>query len=138
MQLDFSAGSATWWNAAWKQRQCFTVTSAEAESEYPLRFVVDTAGVATAANDIRVVEGSTGTLLTTYAEGPFPSASSVVWAQAEPLPAGVSTYCVYFDNGTVPSISDEIGTFTYTTGQRVSYYTLVDEYSGNGVKSRQP
>lgn len=135
LELDFAATFADWWDADFGHRQCFTVKSADTEVEYPLRFVVDTSSVATTGADIRVVEGTNGALLTSYSEGPFPSSTSVVWAQAEPLPSGVSDYCVYFDNPTAVNVSDEIGTFTYTAGQTIEHYTLSDRHFGTGVDS---
>ncbi len=126
LELDFG----DWWDTDWQQRQCFEVTSIDAEPEYPIRFEVDTSASATTGADIRVVDDATGTVLTSYSEGPFPAADSVVWAQAEPLPAGVSTYCVYFDNPPAPTVSDEIGVFTFDAGQTVAHYTLSDRHFG--------
>lgn len=134
LELDLAGSFADWWDAAFAKRQCFDVTSADAESEYPLRFEVDTSGTSSTGADIRVVEGTTGTLLTSYSEGVFPSTTAAVWAQAEPLPAGTSTYCVYFDNPTAPSVSDEIGTFTYTT-RSIEHYTLSSFFAGAGADS---
>ncbi len=137
LELDLAGAFADWWDGDWQQRQCFDVTSADAESEYPLRFEVDTTSAVTTGADIRVVDDATGVLLRSYSEGSFPAVDSVVWAQAEPLLAGTSTYCVYFDNPLATTVSDEIGVFTYTTGQDVAHYTMSDRYyGGNGVNSR--
>ncbi len=134
--LELGGPSGDWWDTAWSKRQCFDVKSSDAVAEYPLRFEVDTSGTTSDGDDIRVVEAATNTLLTSYSEGLFPDAASVVWAQAEPLPAGVSSYCVYFENSSAPNVSDEVGTFTYTTGQAIKYYTMFDIYDGAGNDSR--
>ncbi len=134
--LELGGPSGDWWDTAWSKRQCFDVKSSDAVAEYPLRFEVDTSGTTSDGDDIRVVEAVTNTLLTSYSEGLFPDAASVVWAQAEPLPAGVSSYCVYFENSSAPDVSDEVGTFTYSTGQAIKYYTMFDIYNGAGDDSR--
>ncbi len=130
--LELGGGSSTgWWDQAWTRRQCFTVSSTSSATAYTLRFEVDTSGTASNGDDIRVVEGTNGSLLTSYSEGTFPDSASIVWAQVTPLPAGTSTYCVYFENAAATSVSDELAAFD--APGTTSYYTMTNRYNGGWV-----
>ena len=132
--LELAPPPAGWFDLAWNRRQCFDITAAAAVAEYPLRLEVDTSGSASTGADIRVFVGTNGAQLTSFSEGPFTSTASVVWAKVAPLPAGVSTYCVYFDNAVAPTVSDESAVFTPTTAQTVSYYTMLNTYNNTNLQ----
>jgi len=133
LQLD---PTSFWWDTDWKQRQCFTINSPAALGAYQARFAVDTSASASDGSDIRVVADTTGPLLTSFSHGPFTDMESLVFARIEPLPAGTSTYCVYFDNPTAASISNETATFAAMPGQLLNYYTMLPSYAG-GALNRQ-
>lgn len=144
-QLDFTTGTHSdtvevsgdlrldvpnepWWDTDWESRQCFEVDSATAIDAYPIQFEVNTSGTTSNGDDIRVVTGFDGALLDSYSQGPFPDAASSVWAKIEPLPTGVSNYCVYFDNPLAASVSSENDVFDRAGLAPVSYYTLLNTW----------
>lgn len=138
VQID-GVGSELWWDAMWRKRQCFEVSAPVSLGQYPIRVVVDTTGLA--VDDLRVVPvtspASAATPLLHYVEPDVGTAATSVWFQA---PIGAAqNFCVYFDSMEIPnpgSTSDEFAPFTATNGQTVSYYTMTNAYTGNGINGR--
>lgn len=132
--LELAPGAADWWDTNWLRRQCFDVTSPSAVSEYPVRFEVDTSAGGSTGADVRVVVGTDGAQLQSFSEGPFVSTASVVFAKVAPLPAGTSSYCVYFDNPAAATVSDETAVFTPLAPQVMRYYTMLNTYNNTNLQ----
>lgn len=132
--LELAPMAPGWWDLSWLRRQCFDVNSPTALAEYPIRLEVDTTGSSSTGADIRVLVGTSGAQLPSFSEGPFTSTASVVWAKVAPLPIGVTTYCVYFDNTAATDVSSENSVFVPTAAQPVRYYTMLDTYNNTRLQ----
>lgn len=134
------ASGTAWWDGAWGQRRCVTVTNNESTSltEYQIVVDLDTAvpiaggRMDPAGADLRAVASDGSTLLDLWIEGPMDSVSTTVWVQTDSLPPGDSDICLYYDNPTATSVSDPFEPFTYAS-PRPLYVAVAANQAGRDL-----
>ena len=148
---DITANTTTnaWWNNQWRTRRCYTVTNTEAyaTTNVPVTITFDSTNdisngwLAAGAADLRATSGgATPTLLSFYAEGAWPSATSNVYVKVPSLAAGASTQvCLYYNNPTAgPSPSSLVNKYKFWGRQGAGPLTPAPDAYGPWTSASVP
>lgn len=132
-----AAGAVDWWDSDWGARRCFDIINGDNFlPEHQVRVVFDsTADVAGGflqpdGADLRAIAADDVTQLPIFVESGVGTLDTTVWVQMDLAGFSTTQFCLYFDNASAPSVSDEGEVFSYTA-QRELYFPAWWRFDGS-------